>query len=519
MTTPTTIEAPVAQVTLMEDRAQAQRRATLTLPAGATRLRVPDVAPVLVDRTLCGRLSGPAAARVSDARVVRRALARTADRPEEARALREELEAGQEEQRRQHRRLERLALHEEELAGLAETLLADLAVDAAWERLDPAAARDELARLADEERQVRDRRLQLQHEIEELERDLALLARRIDATEDPGDAVAAELRLEVIADEAGEYELTLDYLVPGACWRPYHRATLATAGEGSELTFATEGCVWQNTGEDWDEVLLVFSTERPSLGTEPPSLSTDVLAIQRRREVLEVEVREQEIQTTGPGGPRKTTAPELPGIDDGGEALALRATDLARVPSDGRPHRVPLGSFTEAVTLARVAMPELAEAVLLKTTQANGGDRPLLAGPVDLVRGGGYAGRTSVLFVAPGERFDLGWGPDPALRLLREVEHSAEDKGMLSSWIKQDTAVTVRLSNIGAAAATVRVQERVPVSEIEKVQIEVDAEQTTGHALPDDDGVVAWEVDLAGYGREKLELVYQVRKHSDVVGV
>ena len=33
-----------------------------------------------------------------------------------------------------------------------------------------------------------------------------------------------------------------------------------------------------------------------------------------------------------------------------------------------------------------------------------------LAGPVDLIRDGGFAGRTTLLYVAAGEGFALGWG-------------------------------------------------------------------------------------------------------------
>ena len=56
MTAPTTIEAPVTEVTLMEDRAHAVRQARVELPAGSSRLRVTGVTPILADRTLCGAI-------------------------------------------------------------------------------------------------------------------------------------------------------------------------------------------------------------------------------------------------------------------------------------------------------------------------------------------------------------------------------------------------------------------------------------------------------------------------------
>jgi hypothetical protein len=146
---------------------------------------------------------------------------------------------------------------------------------------------------------------------------------------------AAEVIVEVWAAAAGHYTVQVDYIVPGACWRPYHRAQLVELVQGKDpvLHFASEGCVWQNTGEDWTDVQFIFSTERPSLGMEPPQLATDVLHAQRKSEVLVVEAREQEVQTTGLGVAPKQRSAELPGIDDGGEALKLRSRPRRACPA------------------------------------------------------------------------------------------------------------------------------------------------------------------------------------------
>lgn len=90
---------------------------------------------------------------------------------------------------------------------------------------------------------------------------------------------------------------------------------------------------------------------------------------------------------------------------------------------------------------------------------------------------------------------------------------------MLSSWIERDTRIRVRLSNLGAAARTLVVTERVPVSEIEKVRIEVDPSRTSNKQRPDQHGFIRWTVDLAAFGHQELELTYQLKKHEDVHGI
>ncbi len=95
-------------------------------------------------------------------------------------------------------------------------------------------------------------------------------------------------------------------------------------------------------------------------------------------------------------------------------------------------------------------------------------------GLFNLVRSSGLCGRTSIRYVAPGERFELGWGPDADLRVSREVEALDEKSRMLSSWAVRRTLVRVKLSNLGAEPRKLSVTERLPVSEIEKVRISVE---------------------------------------------
>jgi len=520
----TPLELPVDEVSLLEDRAHVIRRGSVDVGAGTTRLVVAGVAPVLSDRTLCASLRSPSGEEASGARVQdlvlrRRAVARMSERPEQAKALELERIALTDRYDAQVRRRERARAELRELAAIAQAQLVDVGVDASWGQVEPERWAHELTEIRADEATLRGQLLALDEELRELEAARERLERRARATADIREEITAELVIEIVSTSPRRFVLQVDYIVPGACWRPYHRAELVQADDGSQVVeFTCEGCVWQRTGEDWRGVQLGFSTERLSLGSEPPALESDVLRIRRRREVVEVEVRDQEIQTTGLGGETRA-ATELPGIDDGGEVLTLKASSRVDVLSDGQPHRTPLFSFTSEATLERVLVAELEPAVLLRTTQLHGGAQPLLAGPVDLIRGGGLVGRSSILFVAAGERFELGWGPDSALRALREVEREDEEKSMLSSWTSTVHTVALRLSNLGDEPRQITISERVPVSEIEKVKIEVDRRKTSEGKLADDQGIVTWVVDLGPFARRRLDLRYTIRKHSDVSGI
>lgn len=521
-------KAPVVEVTVLEDRAHVVRRGTVELHGGMTRLRVAGVSPVLADKTLCAAVvqAGQKAAdatreRINDVRVKRSRLVLGEDKPEQRRALEAELEQETRKLEVLKARLELARAQQASLDGVAEVTVTDIGVDASHGQASAEVWRQMLEQIAAQEEAVRKQRLDLEFELAEHDALIGRLRARLAATAQLSDANAAEVVVEVWSAAAGVYSVQVDYIVPNACWRPYHRAQLVELVQGKEpvLHFASEGCVWQSTGEDWNDVQFIFSTERPSLGVEPPQLASEQLYVQRKSEALVVEVREQEVQTTGLGAAPRQHSAELPGIDDGGEALKLRSQVKASVPGDGRPHRVPLMAFTSPTSTECVLMPELAEAVVLKSVHVNRSQQPILAGPVDLVRAGGFVGRSSLLFIAPGENFAIGWGPDGAIRVQRSVELAREDRGMMSSWTTQAHTVKVKISNLGALARTIHVTERVPVSEVEKLRIEVDATGTTDKAKADNNGFLHWTVELPGFGRKTVDLKYLVRKHADVVGV
>ncbi|MEM9069074.1 MAG: mucoidy inhibitor MuiA family protein [Myxococcota bacterium] len=504
----TSVSVPVREVTVLEDRASVTRRGRVSLPAGRSRLQVRGVAPVLVDKTLQGTLSVGA---ILDARVGRRTLSKT-ERDDDAAALQETFRSLKDQIAGLHAQLRVGELEASGLRDALRCLASEISDDVAWGK--GASSWDSAWTSLEEQAVAREvANAELRHTLEPLEEERRDLARRIEAASMASSSRECWIDVDVELEHAGEAEIRLEYLVPSACWRPIHRATL----KEDTVLIETDACVWQQTGEDWDEAILHVSTERPSLGAEPPGLAPDVLRTQKKSEVLAVEMRDQTIETSGLGEGK--VADELVGVDDGGEVRVLKAEAPANVPSDGRPHRIRVGGYEAEVERSLVAIPEKAAAVLLRTVQVHQGPAPLLAGPVVLIGESGPIGRTKVLFVAPGERFELGWGPDPRLRVHRTTERLDEKSRMLSSWIRVPHRVVLKLSNLSGDAIKFEVTERVPVSEVSQVTVEVEAEHTSGRKTPDRDGMIRWQISLGPRGQDTIRLGYTLARKSDVQGV
>ncbi|MGK7902987.1 MAG: mucoidy inhibitor MuiA family protein [Hormoscilla sp.] len=534
-----TIDAPVSKVTLLEDRALIQRRGKINLTAGLWRVKVDKVAPVISDKSLRAELSGDGA-RVNDVRVRRHILEKKSQRPEEI----QELEAELRSLKTQLEQKEKDGEHKQYCFDQVNRILAkglqELPVDAVWGQLDQKSWREQFQTLFSQLRELRGEILNSYHTQRELREKMEALTGRMKAISRPDMVYSAYIEADLEVNTGGECAIDFDYVVPNALWRPWHQARLQLGSKDSPnalsrlwqqathqpanqsphatFSFRCDGCVWQRTGEDWNDVELVFSTARASLGTEPPLLQDDRLNVKEKSKAIVIQMREQKMQTTGLGAGAEPGTVELPGVDDGGEVRNLRPATKATIPSDGRPYRVPLFAFDTTAEVEYVLMPEVSRQVILKSIQTNSSQFPILAGPVDLVRSTEFVGKTSVMFIAPGEKFALGWGPDGAMRVQRtEEEKRAEDRQ--TKWNLVRIFRKLFLSNIGAEARTIKITERVPVSELEQVKVKVLAEKTTDEVQPDERGFCTWDCTLEPYSQSQISLVFQVEAAPEVRGI
>jgi hypothetical protein len=77
--------------------------------------------------------------------------------------------------------------------------------------------------------------------------------------------------------------------------------------------------------------------------------------------------------------------------------------------------------------------------------------------------------------------------------------------------------VTIKLSNLSAQPRSVELRERISVSEVEKVEVEL--VEASGGKRADEDGFVTWELRLPGFGHDEVELTWNLVVHDEVVGL
>lgn len=508
------------QVTFFEDRAEVRRRAIVPIQQpGPQWIALDGVTPLLQDKSLqASVLAGPEAL-ILGVRA-RRRLASTGEASVESlEALEEALRQRQQDVEALRTEQAHLQLHTERLEALQQDWCAGFGHASGL--LSPeqsqgwAQAWDELTQKLTA---LEERRASLEERMVQARQEQSLAQRHLEVARGEGHK-RMELFVEVQVDprDSGELTLELRYRTPCALWRPEHRASLLSVEPGQSprvevVTFAT---AWQRTGEDWSGVEALFSTARPASAASPPHLSDDVLHLRGKtreeRQHIMVEAREQDIQVAGLEG--RGGASEIPGVDDGGQPQVFSPRGFVAIPSDGEPHRVEVARHSFDAQLQRVLMPERSQVAHLRARWTWGATQPLLAGPVQLVRRGSFVGLGQLDFTGPGEVAELGFGADDGLRVRRRVIKREEQKSLTGAR-RYERTVEVFLSNLSDKPRQVRVTERIPVSEVDAVQIKL--KESSGWEHDARDGFLHLELSVGPGQTARRHLKYEIQASSNV---
>ncbi len=494
--------APVVRVELFEDRAAVTRRITLA-EAGRNTLVIGPLTPLVDARNVS--FPGGNDVVIEDVRATRRRQTRSQADPEALAELRTTWQAAHDRERSARDALQQARdAHKRSVAAL------DAASQATPRVLqERAVAEDWIGGLQQLTTHLRERveaiaaaESALDHQAEEAAR----LQRDLEAARAGRPIYEGFLELSLLAE--APCDLLVRYIVPCALWRPAHRAELHTEDRGAErdqVSWELRAICWNATGEDWRGVELVCSTARPGDLAEPPTLGEDRVYLQARSEVV-VEAREEEVHLAREPGSR--TSAEVPGVDDGGETRVYVAADPVDIPSSGQPVGIPLDRWVSDARVRLVAFPERASAAVFSTIQANGSSRPLLAGPVALIRDGEGIGRGSIALVPSGEPFSLGWGNHDGVRIVRRRAHEVQ-RSKVTGRQTHTFRIELKISHVGSEACRLEVQERIPVSEIKDVIVS-DLEATPPTEA-DADGFCRWTFELSPGDHQQVQLSYVVK--------
>lgn len=339
------------------------------------------------------------------------------------------------------------------------------------------------------------------------------------------DRLVAVVALE--AAEAGQIELDLSYVVPGASWSSSYDLRLA----GERLDLRWFGHVSQNTGEDWPECELKLSTARPAGALTVPELDPWYVAVERPIQPYAM-AAEMDYMVAGSApapvsaiparartmaaAPKAAPMMESVAVADQGPVAATYTPQRPiAVPSDGTSHRTLIGSFDLAVKLDHITAPVRAEEAVLRATVRNTSPHTLPPGRSGLFHEGDFVGSTDLESWAPQEERELALGVDDRVRVERELVKRNASKATLGSARRTEVEYEIRVANHSGRSIDVTVLDQVPVSRDASITVR----ETVARPEPaerSDLGVVTWKLHLEPQAEAKIQFGLRIEAAKDI---
>lgn len=332
-------------------------------------------------------------------------------------------------------------------------------------------------------------------------------------------AQVGEVVVQVSAHAASNSNFSLSYNIYQAGWVPVYDVRVADIDRNLELMLKADA--FQNTGEDWKNVRLTFSTGNPRQWGQKPRLSQwflryeeDVVALRARQAgavLNEVYAMDAEAAQYAPApkAEEALSAEDFVQVQEGQTTREFVVNTPYNLFS-GRDRRVvELEGHSLPAQYEYYVVPKLHTDAFLVARVADWQDYALLPGEANLFMEGTFLGKT---FIDPGmttDTLELSLGRDQNIIVKRERIKDQSKRNFLGNRTTDTVGWEVSSRNNKGVPITLTIQDQVPLST--QQDIEVSVEEMSGAAYDKDRGFLSWRMELRSGETQQRTLRYTVR--------
>ncbi|MBN1676676.1 MAG: DUF4139 domain-containing protein [Kiritimatiellae bacterium] len=380
----------------------------------------------------------------------------------------------------------------------------------------------------------------LDHQLEDLDRDIQVLERQLKQRRQPQEETRKGI--EIVFRSAGDQTLLAEptYVARHATWEPVYRVDVPE--DLTSVAMSLFARIRQKTGEDWAGVKLAVSNAVPVKGVALPDLQSWRVDIGRRPVPM--------AKAAFRGAVALEEAAVLSDVD---EALELAAPPAAMAAAAAP--EPPQAAFTQAVgkelpltfeyelpQRLRVDSGEDESILPMYTKELPGEffdfavpkqdpltylvcraapDQELLAGTLNVYFAGRFVGATTLAPTKAGEAFRLNLGADRAVKVRREkvTDKAAETffGKVERHTVARELAFKIVVENVRKKPVRVCLLDAIPVSKTDRVQIKgVELDPPPGTKdYESREGVMLWDLQLEAGQTREIGIRFHVKHPRD----
>ncbi len=331
----------------------------------------------------------------------------------------------------------------------------------------------------------------------------------------------------VSADEAVTGNLDISYMVTQAGWIPSYDLRSATTTAPVQLTYKAN--VYQNTGEEWNEVNLKLSTSNPNRNNVKPTLPVWYVNYYTQKPELTIRgARPQSNLNLGTFSMQDATTDdkkvkELPIAQSAANYSQLIETMTNvefeiklpySIPSDGAGHIVAVKNGELPATYCHYLVPKLESDAFLLAKVTGWETLNLLPGQANIFYEGTYVGNTVLNPSVINDTLELALGRDNGITVTRTRLPDKDKSKLLGTDITKTVVYELKMKNNKSKVINLIVEDQIPVSQNKEIKVEL---KDDGKAKYNPDtGLLKWDFALEPKSYKSLKFTYAITSNKDM---
>ncbi|MCG3164269.1 MAG: hypothetical protein POELPBGB_00023 [Bacteroidia bacterium] len=340
----------------------------------------------------------------------------------------------------------------------------------------------------------------------------------------------------VSSEEAVSGSLDINYIVSNAGWSPSYDLRSGSTTAPVQLTYKAN--VYQNTGEEWNDVKLKLSTNNPNRSNIKPVLPTwYVNYFYQTNNGAQVQVTSKSIMGMpatayddmsydmefGAKEEAEDKFKKLPQAQSSANYAQMVETmtnvefDIKlsySIPSDGTTHLVAVKTSDMPASYYHYLVPKMEKEAFLIAKVTGWEELNLLPGKANIFYEGTYVGETMLNAALLSDTMELALGRDNGITVTRTKLPDKERNKALGNDVEKTVTYELKMKNNKNNTLKLVVEDHIPVSQIEDIKVEMKDKGSAEYN--DKTGLLKWNTSISSKENKTLAFTYTITYNKDM---
>jgi len=324
----------------------------------------------------------------------------------------------------------------------------------------------------------------------------------------------------------------LNYMVSNARWTPIYDIRAKSISKAVEIVY--KAMVFQNTGENWNNVNLKLSTIDPNRGNVKPmiaawyinyympvrttsnlSMPTEVIA---KEAYIQEDINDENKAYSGSADIISKNPKAIYSYDFTSKISTLTNIEFEidlpySIPADGEKHMVAIMQEDIPTQYYHYLVPKLDPEAFLIAKLTDWEELNLLPGMANIYFESTYIGQTQINPSIIGDTMELSLGRDQGIVAKRKKLKDEDKSKTVGNSVIKTMAFRIDIKNNKEGKVNLIIEDQIPISAVPEIKINL--EDMTKGEYDEDSGKLKWNLELDSRKGSDISFVYSIKSDKN----